>query len=93
MYIALLLYNFFYRKSKYKTFFFFHKQISKHKNIELEIVRDNFYFFKVRFEGNWKKDHAGFNCELNLFTFAIDIRFYDYRHWDHENNCWEIKEN
>ena len=92
MYLALLLYNFFYKKSKYKTFFAFHKQLSKHKNIEGELIRDNFYFFKAKFEGNWKRDHAGFDFELNLFTFAIGIRFYDCRHWDYENNCWKVKE-
>lgn len=92
MYLALLLYNFFYRKSKYDTLWFYHGPLFEHKYLEMEFIRDNFYFFKAKLEGNWKRDHVGFDFELNLFTFAINIRFYDSRHWDYENNCWEVKE-
>jgi hypothetical protein len=92
MYFGISFHNLFYKRSKYDTLWFYHKPLFEYKYLEMEFIRDNFYFFKAKFEGNWKRDHAGFDFELNLFTFAINIIFYDCRHWDYENNCWAVKE-
>jgi hypothetical protein len=41
------------------------------------------------FDFNMRQDHAGSGLEIELFGWSIDYRFYDSRHWDYVNNCWE----
>lgn len=89
MYFALLFRNPFYYKSTYKGLWFYHKPATKNKHIEFEIVKDNYNCFKLELEWSRDRSHAGFSFELNLFTFSINGRFYDIRHWDYENNCWK----
>ncbi len=45
----------------------------------------------ISFEFSWKvrTDHAGVNVEIGLFGYSADFTFYDDRHWDNENNCYE----
>jgi hypothetical protein len=38
-----------------------------------------------------RQDHAGSGLEIELLGWSIDYRFYDDRHWDYKNNCWEAK--
>jgi hypothetical protein len=33
-------------------------------------------------------DHAGPSCSLTILGLEIRASIYDYREWDHENNCW-----
>jgi hypothetical protein len=37
-----------------------------------------------------EKDHAGWNFEIGLFGGIFVLSYYDTRHWDYENNCWEV---
>ena len=41
------------------------------------------------FDFNMRQDHAGSGLKIELFGWSIDYRFYDSRHWDYVNNCWE----
>ena len=60
----------------------------KNKFIELEITKD---FTLVSFMFNWtiRQSHAGLDLELGLLGYNIHFNFYDSRHWDVENKCWE----
>jgi len=35
-----------------------------------------------------KEDHAGFALEFIVLGFVFTFVFYDYRHWDYENDRW-----
>jgi hypothetical protein len=46
---------------------------------------------KVEATHTTKCDHAGTALELGLFGYDIALTFYDSRHWDYKNKCWEIE--
>jgi hypothetical protein len=41
------------------------------------------------FDFNTRQNYAGSGLEIELFGLSIEYRFYDSRHWDYTNNCWE----
>lgn len=60
----------------------------EHKFWEVQVIKnDNL----LRLEFGWTvcEDHAGVNLELGLFGYEIHFTFYDHRHWNYKNNCWE----
>ena len=60
----------------------------KNKHIELEVTRD---FTLVSFRFNWtvRQSHAGLDLEVGLLGYNVNFQFYDNRHWDVKNGCWE----
>jgi hypothetical protein len=60
----------------------------KNKTIELQLYRDSSI---VSLSFNWtiRQSHAGLDIELGLLGYCISFNFYDIRHWDDKNNCWE----
>ena len=44
------------------------------------------------FDFNMRQDHAGSGLEIELLGWSIEYRFYDCRHWDYKNGCWEENE-
>ena len=58
-------------------------------NFELSILNALLHFdFNIR----WKTDHAGVSLWLGLLGFDVGLHFHDTRHWDYENNQWEVYE-
>lgn len=58
-------------------------------NFELSILNALLHFdFNIR----WKTDHAGVSLWLGLLGFDVGLYFHDTRHWDYENNRWEVYE-
>lgn len=60
----------------------------KNKFFEIQFVKCNDLFSK-EFEWTIKQDHAGVRLELGLIGYKAAFNFYDNRHWDYENNCWQ----
>jgi hypothetical protein len=61
----------------------------KHKYWEVQVIKcDN--LFRFVFEFTTQQDHAGVNLELGIFGYEVHFIFYDNRHWNNENKCWEI---
>lgn len=60
----------------------------KNKFIEFEVTRD-FTLISFMFVWTVRQSHAGLNIELGLFGYCFHFNFYDCRHWDYENNCYE----
>jgi hypothetical protein len=73
---------------KFEPLRFWHGKVSKNKAWELQTYRSNtvaeleFRFSLAR------EDHVGLTLGLGLFSWTVQFRFYDVRHWDYENNCW-----
>jgi hypothetical protein len=52
-------------------------------------ISKNSFIFGFAFDFSIRQDHAGFGFDISIFGWGIDYRFYDDRHWDYENGCWE----
>jgi hypothetical protein len=58
------------------------------KFIEIQVTRGSTL---ISFCFNWtvRQSHAGLDIELGLFGYDVHFQFYDNRHWDNKNKCWE----
>ena len=57
---------------------------------EVSLVLSILYaLFQFEVSVRWKTDHAGISVWLGLLGFSVEAHFYDTRHWDFNNNCWE----
>jgi|ERR1035437_7331263 hypothetical protein len=67
-----------------------HWLVAPHKVLELQIYGEPKFFtlLTLVFE-IIEKDHAGWSFEMGLLGGMFALSYYDTRHWDHENNCWE----
>lgn len=92
MYFNFAIFNFFFKKSVFDKFLFFHRPLWKNKYLEFELDYHNYYLFKFEIDLHpIGKDHGGLGIELNVLGYSFDFKIYDSRHWDHENRCWEEK--
>ena len=64
------------------------KTWNPHKFWDLSICKRS-SIIGFTFDFTMRQDHAGFSLEIELFGWSIEYRFYDNRHWDYENGCWE----
>jgi hypothetical protein len=69
----------------------FGKTWMPHKFWEFNIYKDN-SIFKGSFKFSIREDHAGFEFDFGLLGWSVEYRFYDSRHWNYENDCWETYE-
>lgn len=63
--------------------------LPKHKAWEFYVYRTH-QIIDAELRLTFKGDHAGLLTLFGLFGYALEISIYDTRHWDYENNCWEI---
>jgi len=89
MYINISILNWFRKKSKWDKYFSFTKKICKNKYLEIEGMYENYHLFGFEFKVSFKEDHAGVRLSIKLFFRELSIVFYDSRHWDYENDCWQ----
>jgi hypothetical protein len=67
--------------------------LTKNKRFEIQFTRwcrlDELFKFNLdaQLRGH---DHAGINLEVGLCGFELMLNLYDYRHWDYDNETWEI---
>jgi hypothetical protein len=64
------------------------KTWNPHKFWDLSICKTS-SIIGFTFDYTMRQDHAGFGFDIGIFGWNIDYRFYDSRHWDYTNNCWE----
>ena len=64
------------------------KTWNPHKFWDLSICKKS-SIIGFTFDFTMRQDHAGFSLEIELFGWSIEYRFYDNRHWDYKNGCWE----
>lgn len=81
-----------YDPNGFKDYFFKTWQLAKYKFAELQIYKGGDELVGFTFRLSFKQDHAGLMIELSLFRRSISFQYYDSRHWDHENNCYQTYE-
>jgi hypothetical protein len=59
--------------------------IGYHKS-DLSIIGISFDISPIR------RNHAGVSLTLSIFGRFLEMEFYDNRHWNSKQNCWEEKE-
>jgi len=65
------------------------KSLFKHKAVEIEYYRSNTVAeFETRL--TFREDHAGLTLGLGLFSYTLRLQFYDTRHWNYADKCWEV---
>jgi hypothetical protein len=64
--------------------------ISKHKAVEFEICKEPDQLLAFSLQITACKDHAGASMDVGIFGFTAKAQLYDTRHWDDENQKWEV---
>lgn len=67
--------------------------ISKNKSFEIQFdfAQPEISWFEFLVSFRTRCDHAGFSFNFEIFTLiALYITFYDGRHWNYDEDCWEI---
>jgi len=72
---------------RFKSLFFKHGNITKHKHWEFELHQTNTL---IGMSVSWSimKDHAGIDIELSFLTLSSQFQIYDIRHWNKLLNKW-----
>lgn len=76
--------------------FYYNLQLCRNKSIEIQI---EFSWTEYRLANEWfrfnigtrtRQDHGGFYFDFCFMRiFVVMVTFYDARHWDYTNDCWE----
>jgi len=68
-------------------------RMAKNKSLEIQCgtFADVRTIFEASFKVNKKEHHAGARLCLEILGWHFIVAFYDHRHWDFENECWEEK--
>lgn len=86
----LVLHNL-WSKEKFKALWNKSGSITEYKHWELELTSYSKDFLGIRLDTRWRgRDHAGFSVEFILLGYNLHANIYDSRHWNYENNSWEI---
>jgi hypothetical protein len=79
---------------KQRDFILFDKPLTKNKSFSIQLTK-----WKAHKILDFSLDthltgqhHAGIEFQIELIGLFLDIKFYDNRHWDYENNTWEVYE-
>jgi hypothetical protein len=64
-------------------------KVTENKSIEIQLIRDSSLLGLTTQLRN-KGDHPGFRFSLSILFITFDFQFYDGRHWDYENDCYEV---
>ena len=66
------------------------KMLTEHKAVEANIYCTA-NIIKLSLVYSTAQDHAGLQLEVGLFGYNFELHFYDTRHWDNKNKCWETR--
>ena len=69
-------------------------------DLDINILSDNYFFnfyfvlfgefLRINIGWSRKCDHAGFRFDVDFLWFMFNIGTYDTRHWDDENDRFEV---
>lgn len=75
----------------FKDIFYRSGRVTKNKSWEFQIYKSSYHLMEFSLRYDLKGcDHAGLNLNVNLFGYNLDFVVVDNRHWDYNNNCWEV---
>ena len=80
-------------KTKSKDYVYKERVIAKNKSVELQISKWGAAssLFTLELDLRWKgQDHAGPSIMIEVWKYFFNLKIYDHRHWDYENQTWEV---
>jgi hypothetical protein len=90
MFFNFSIRNFWKDKNFFKSYFYFHKKLTKYKDFEMQCITDSWHIFSIEFKVGFREDHAGVRLALSLLGKEVYFQIIDTRHWDYKNNCWVV---
>ena len=78
-------------KRRHIEFFAKSWKLSETKGLDISVNQwsRSFNVIGCELEITSKQDHAGVHFSADLLGYNFEIEYYDIRHWDSVNNCWE----
>ena len=67
-------------------------QLTANKSWEVELTSGR-ELIGFEFGYTMRQSHAGLRFELTLLSYSLSFQIYDNRHWDCDNNRWEVYAN
>ena len=89
--LNLQIRNPFFKDSEFKNLWFRSGSFNLHKQWELQLMYYDWNIFELNVNISWKgEDHAGPKFDIGIFGYQFTASVYDSRHWNFENNTWEV---
>ena len=63
--------------------------LSENKSLEVQVSDGSNTLIGFDIRASVREDHSGIMFTVYLFRRFLHVSFYDNRHWDYENHCWE----
>jgi hypothetical protein len=65
-------------------------KVSKNKSWEIEVSEQIATLFKFHLSFSIRRiDHPGLRLSFNIVGIEFNFQYYDNRHWDYENDCFQ----
>lgn len=94
MYAKFCLVNpFRHKETESKDYVYKERVIAKNKSVELQISKWNKAHSLINFDLDlrwWGGDHSGPSIMIEVWKYFFNLKIYDHRHWDYENDTWEV---
>lgn len=68
------------------------RKLTKNKGIEAQLMRSEALFGLDLNLCPWGRHHAGLEFELTVLHLCFNVKLYDFRHWNYEENRWATPE-
>ena len=74
-----------------KDYVLIDKKLTEFKHFEMQITKwSPDRLFSISVDTHWYgTSHGGVGFDIEVLGYFFAAKIYDYRHWDHENHCWE----
>jgi hypothetical protein len=92
IFLRFKIFNPWFKDNDNKSVHYFskHKQLSKNKNLEIQVSKfqpDDLLGFVI--DLRWKgQDHQGPEFEISVFGYMFMMKIYDSRHWNYTEGRW-----
>ena len=77
-----------------KDYICWEKRITTNKCLEIQLSKwSKSRIFEISLDTCWiGQDHGGIRFDIELLGYFFNIGFFDHRHWDYDNHCWETED-
>ena len=93
MYFKFCVINIFrHKETESKDYICKERVISKNKSVELQISKWSKAHSLINFDLDLRcrgGDHAGPSIMIEVWKYFFNLKIYDHRHWDYENDTWK----
>ena len=70
----------------------YYKRLTKNKGVEVEAYGGWDTFIECGLYWTRKEDHAGLRFHIGVWRWHFQVKIYDHRHWNYDEDCWHTTE-